>query len=265
MSPEAPGRTLWRRCVGAVCGRRTSLCALVLLIAGGAAADADARWTFLVRQLTNAQDPRARVQAALTLGATEDVTALAPLCAALSDAEALVRAAVARSLPNLHDPRALDCLLAHGEDSDALARGEVARAVATLRAGQERRPRVYVAVAEVVDDSDPPAEASFLTLARTRLVSRLQWMGAQVAPQTEDRAAVRANLSQAQLHGFQIRTRLARKGSEVAVVMVCLTYPDQEVLGEVTGKASGGRPEDALRALVPRLLQDLASTFDWNL
>lgn len=265
MSTEVSSGTVWRRGVRGVCARRKSLCALVLLIAGGAAADADARWTFLVRQLTTAQDPRARVQAALTLGATEDATALAPLCAALSDAEALVRAAVARSLPNLHDPRALDCLLAHGEDSDALARSEVARAIATLRQAQQRRPRVYVAVTEVVDDSDPPAEASLLTLARTRLVSRLQWMGAQVAPETEDRAALRASLSQAQLRGFQIRTRLARKGSEVAVVMVCLTYPDQEVLGEVTGKASGGRPEDALRALVPRLLQDLASTFDWNL
>jgi len=265
VSREAPSRTVWRRSVGAVCARRKSLCALVLLIAGGAAADADARWTFLVRQLTTAQDPRARVQAALTLGATEDATALAPLCAALSDAEALVRAAVARSLPNLHDPRALDCLLAHGEDSDALARSEVARAIATLREAQKRRPRVYVAVTEVVDDSDPPAEASLLRLARTRLVSRLQWMGAQVAPETEDRTALQASLSQSQLRGFQIRTRLARKGSEVAVVMVCLTYPDQEVLGEVTGKASGGRPEDALRALVPRLLQDLASTFDWNL
>jgi HEAT repeats len=265
VSTEASSQRVWQRGVGAVCARRRSLSALVLLIAGGAAADADARWTFLVRQLTSAQDPRARVQAALTLGATEDATALAPLCAALSDAEPLVRAAVARSLPHLHDPRALDCLLGHGEDSDALARSEVVHAIAMLREVQQHRPRVYVAVTEVVDDSDPPAEASFLTLARTRLVSRLQWMGAQVAPETEDHAAVRANLSQAQLRGFQIRTRLVRKGSEVAVVMVCLTYPDQEVLGEVTGKASGGRAEDALRALVPRLLQDLASTFDWNL
>jgi len=96
-------------------------------------------------------------------------------------------------------------------------------------------------------------------------VSRLQWMGAQVAPEAEERSVARANLTQAQLRGFQIRARLARRGSEVAVVMVCLTYPDAQVLGEVTGKASGGRPEDALRALVPRLLQDLASTFEWNL
>ena len=52
---------------------------------------------------------------------------------------------------------------------------------------------------------------------------------------------------------------------EVSVAVVCLTYPEQEVLGEVTGRATGGRPEDALRALVPRLLQDLAATFEWNL
>ncbi len=245
--------------------RRRSVCTLLLLLASGASADADARWAFLVRQLTTAQDPRARVQAALTLGATEDASALAPLCAALADPEPLVRAAVARSLPNLHEPAALDCLLAHGTDTDALAREEVARAVATLREVRERRPKVYVAVPPVVDDSDPPAEASLLSLAHTRLVSRLRWMGAQVASGAEDRTAVRATLASAQLQGFQIRARLARKGSEVAVVMVCLSYPDQQVLGEVTGRASGGRPEDALRALVPRLLQDLAATFEWKL
>jgi HEAT repeats len=230
-----------------------------------ARAEGDARWNFLVRQLTTARDPRARVQAALSLGATEEGSALAPLCAALADAEALVRATAAKSLPGLHDARALDCLAAHGEDSDALARGEVARAMTALRAAGERRPRVYVAVTPVVDDSNPPADASLLALARSRLVGRLQWMGALVAPESEDRSGVRATLSRGQLQGFQVRTRLVQRGSEVAVVMACLSYPDQQVLGEVTGKASGGRPEDALRALVPRLLQDLAATFEWNL
>ena len=257
--PAVRGVSRWVR------ARRQSVCALVLPAAGGASADADARWAFLVRQLTTAQDPRARVQAALTLGATEDASALGPLCTALGDPEPLVRAAVARSLPALHDAAALDCLLAHGTDPDALARQEVASAVATLQQVRERRPKVYVAVTPVVDDSDPPADASLLSLAHARLVSRLRWMGAQVAPEVEDRTSARARLANSQLQGFQIRTRLARKGSEVAVVVVCLSYPDQQVLGEVTGRASGGRPEDALRALVPRLLQDLAATFEWKL
>jgi hypothetical protein len=239
--------------------------ALVLLLGQGALADGDARLNFLVRQLTTAHDPRARVQAALSLGTTEEVSALAPLCTALGDPDPVVRATVAKSLPSLHDAKALDCLAAHGEDSDTLARSEVARAMATLRAARERRPRVYVAVTEVVDDSDPPADSGLLTLARTRLVSRLRWMGAEVAPDGEDHAAARATLARQKLQGFQIRTRLAQRGSEVGVVMACLSYPDQQVLGEVTGKASGGRAEDALRALVPRLLQDIAKTFEWNL
>lgn len=264
---SAPGASSWaqRRGVDVLCARRKSLFALVLLLAPGAFAQADARWTFVVRQLTTARDSRARVQAALTLGTTEDAMALAPLCTALADPEPLVRAAVARSLPSLHVAKALDCLLAHGEDPDALARDEVARAVAILEKAGQHQPRVYVAVTEVVDDSDPPADASLLALARTRLVSRLQWMGAEVAPEVEDRSAARATLAKARLKGFQIRTRLARKGSEVAVVMVCLSYPDEQMLGEVTGRASGGRPEDALKALVPRLLEDLAATFEWNL
>jgi HEAT repeats len=247
------------------CRAAWGVCTLVLLVAQPAAADGDARLAFLVRQLTTARDPRARVQAALSLGTTEEASALVPLCTALTDQDPLVRATAARSLPNLRDPHALDCLLAHGEDSDALAREEVARAMTTLRATRERRPHVYVAVTEVVDDSNPPADAFLLTLARTRLVSRLLWMGAQVAPEAENREAARASLAKGQLQGFQIRTRLAQRGSEVGVVMACLSYPDQQVLGEVTGKASGGRPEDALRALLPRLLQDLAATFEWNL
>jgi HEAT repeat protein len=255
----------FNKALQALCARRKSVSALLLLLAGGAAADADARLAFLVRQLTSAQDPRARVQAALTLGATEDAAALGPLCTALGDSEALVRAAVARALPSLRDPAALDCLVGHGEDPDALARAEVARAILALREVKGRRPKVYVAVTPVVDDSDPPADAALLALARARLVSRLQWMGAQVAPEAEDPAAVHATLARAQARGFQVRTRLARRGSEVAVVMVCLSYPEQEVLGEVTGRASGGRPEDALKALVPRLLQDLSTTFEWNL
>jgi HEAT repeat protein len=245
-------------------GRRV-LVALVLLLAPAAQAQSDARWAFVVRQLTTARDVRARIQAALTLGTTEDAMALGPLCTALADPEPLVRAAVARSLPSLHDAKALDCLLAHGEDPDALARDEVAHAVAALKKAAQHQPRVYVAVTEVVDDSDPPADAALLALAKTRLVSRLQWMGAVVAPEVEDRSSARATLAKSQLRGFQVRTRLARKGSEVAVVMVCLSYPEEQMLGEVTGRASGGRPEDALKALVPRLLQDLAATFEWNL
>lgn len=244
---------------------RRSVTAFLLLASGVASADADARWAFLVRQLAQAQDPRARVQAAVALGTTEDASALGPLCTALSDPDALVRAAAAKSLPGLREAAALDCLLGHGEDADPLARTEVARAVASVRALRDRSPRVYVAVLPVADASDPPADAALLALARSRLLSRLRWMGAEVAPEAEDRAAARAALSRSQLRGFQLRTRLAQRGAEVSVAVVCLTYPEQEVLGEVTGRATGGRPEDAVRALVPRLLQDLAATFEWNL
>jgi HEAT repeats len=250
-------------------GRRRSdrrrATALLLLASGVAAADADARWSFLVRQLASAQDPRARVQAAMALGATEEASALAPLCAALRDSDPLVRAAVAKSLPSLHEPGALDCLLAHGQDADPLARAEVAQAVASVRALAERSPRISVAVLPVADASDPPADPALLALARTRLQNRLRWMGAEVASEPEDRSVARAAMTRAQLRGFQLRTRLVHRGSEVSLTVVCLTYPEQEVLGEVTGRATGGRPEDAVRALVPRLLQDLAATFEWNL
>jgi len=239
--------------------------ALLLLWPTVAAGDGDARSAFLVRQLTSARDPRARVQAAVALGSTEDPGAVAPLCAALSDPDPLVRAAVARSLPSTREAGALECLLGHGEDADALARSDIGRAVASLRALRERRPRVYVVLAPVADASDPPADAALLASLRTRLAGRLRWMGAEVGPDEQDPSSARDARARSPLRGFQLRARLARRGPEVAVVVACLTFPDLEVLGEVSGRASGGRPEDAVRALVPRLLQDLATTFEWNL
>lgn len=244
---------------------RRSVMAWLLLASGGASADADARWSFLVRQLAQAQDPRARVLAAVALAATEDASALGPLCTALADPDPLVRAAAAKSLPSLREAAALDCLQGHGEDADPLARSEVARAAASVRALGARIPRVSVAVLPVSDASDPPTDAALLALLRSRLVSRLRWMGAEVAPEAGDPGPARAAVARSQLRGFQLRPRLAQRGAEVSVAVVCLTYPEQEVLGEVTGRATGGRPEDAVRALVPRLLQDLAATFEWNL
>jgi hypothetical protein len=46
---------------------------------------------------------------------------------------------------------------------------------------------------------------------------------------------------------------------------VCLTWPSKQILGEVRVKGSGGAPMDLIRALVPRLIEDAASTFDWEL
>lgn len=233
----------------------------VVLLGGIARADGDPRIAFLARQLGTATDPRARAQAALTLGTTEAPGALAPLCAALGDPEPLVRAAVARSLPELHDLAVLECLAGHAADPAPDAQGEIRRSLALLRKLKERTPMVHVWVDPVRDPSTPPLGEALCVEARTRLVRRLAWSGARSdAVESAPKVATRGTPS------YLLQPTLLRgDGGALVLAAVCLTWPSKQILGEVRVRGSGGAPMDLVRALVPRLIQDAASTFEWEL
>ena len=244
-----PARTLRRVALGTV------------LLGGTALADGDPRIAFLARQLGTATDPRVRAQAALTLGATDAPGALGPLCAALADPEALVRSAVARSLPELHDLGALDCLTAHAGEAAPEAQAEIRRAVAVLKKVKERKRTVDVWVEPVRDPGSPPLGEALCGEARTRLVKQLAWSGARSdGVESAPKAAKKGTPA------YLLQPTLVR-GDSGAVVMaaVCLTWPSKQILGEVRVKGSGGTPMDLVRALVPRLIEDAASTFEWEL
>jgi hypothetical protein len=232
-----------------------------VLLGGTALAEGDPRIAFLVRQLGTATDPRVRAQAALTLGATDAPGALGPLCAALADPEALVRSAVARSLPELHDLGALECLVAHAGDTAPDAQAEIRRAVAVLKKVKERKPAVDVWVEPVRDPGSPPLGDALCGEARTRLVKRLAWSGArsdgvESAPKAAKKGTPAYLLQPTLLRG---------DGGAVVMAAVCLTWPSKQILGEVRVRGSGGTPVDLIRALVPRLIEDAASTFEWEL
>jgi HEAT repeat protein len=208
-----------------------------VLLGAPALGEEDPRLAFLTRQLASAADPRVRAQAALTLAATEAPGALRPLCAALADREPLVRTAVARSLPELHDLGALECLLAQPPEPVPEAQAEIRRA-------------------------SPPLGEALCGEVRTRLVRRLTWSGArsdaaESAPKARPRKGTAAFLLQP--------TLLRGDGGALVMAAVCLTWPSKQILGEVRVKGSGGAPVDLVRALVPRLIQDAASTFEWEL
>ena len=231
------------------------------LLGGAAQAEGDPRIAFLARQLATATDPRVRAQAALTLGTTEAPGALEPLCAALGDPEPLVRSAVARSLPELHDLGALECLVAHAGDTAPEPQAEIRRAVAVLRTVKERKPTVNVWVEPVRDPSSPPLGEALCGEARTRLVRRLTWSGArsdgvESAPRGKTKGTPAYLLQPTLLRG---------DGGAVVMAAVCLTWPNRQILGEVRVRGSGGTPVDLVRALVPRLIEDAASTFEWEL
>jgi hypothetical protein len=232
-----------------------------VLLGATALAEGDPRIAFLVRQLGTATDPRVRAQAALTLGATDVPGALGPLCAALGDPEPLVRSAVARSLPELHDLGALECLVAHAGDTAPEPQAEIRRAMAVLERVKERKPTVDVWVEPVRDRGSPPLGEALCGEARTRLVKRLAWSGArsdgvESAPKAAKKGTPAYLLQPTLLRG---------DGGAMVMAAVCLTWPSKQILGEVRVKGSGGTPVDLVRALVPRLIEDAASTFEWEL
>ena len=245
------GRTL-RRAVLAACG---------LLACGSARADGDPRLALLARQLSSATDPRVRAQAALTLGTTEATGARGVLCAALADPVPLVRVAAARALPELHELEALDCLLAHSGDPEPPVEAEVQRSVARLREVKTRTPTVAVWVDGVRDPSTPPLGPELCAETQARLVTRLTWAGARsgVAKAAKGSSHPRA------VPAFLLKPTLLRSERGVELAAVCLTWPSKQILGEVRVRGSGGAPPDLVRALVPRLLDDAARTFEWNL
>ena len=245
-----PARTLRTVALGAV------------LLGAPALGEEDPRLAFLSRQLATAADARVRAQAALTLGTTEAPGALGPLCAALGDPEPLVRTAVARSLPELHDLGALECLAAHAGDSAPEPQAEIRRGIALIRKVKERRTTVDVWVDPVRDPSSPPLGEAICGEVRTRLVKRLTWSGARSdAVESAPRAAIKKGPPAYLLQP----TVLRGDGGALTMAAVCLTWPSKQILGEVRVKGSGGTSLDLIRALVPRLIQDAASTFEWEL
>jgi HEAT repeat protein len=229
-----------------------------------ALAQGDPRITHLTRQLTGARDVRVRAQSALVLGNTDDPEALSPLCTGLRDDSGLVRAAAAKALAALKEPGGTECLRAHARDPDGDARRAILEALRALEQPRSARARFYLAFGGVADRSAGlPEDLRQLTEARLRrsLASR----GALLAPPDESRGAARAALQRLRVSGFWLRAEVhAQPGGGLRLALVCMTYPDRVLLGQVEVKATGARPADLLRALAPRAIEEAAQTFEWS-
>src|SRR5512134_389950 len=92
--------------------KRTRWLGVVALLGGvtfASAVLADSRIDFLIDRLKS-DDFKVRTNAALALGATNDQSAIQPLCGALSDGNDVVRQAAAAGLKRLGRSSALGCL-----------------------------------------------------------------------------------------------------------------------------------------------------------
>lgn len=237
---------------------------LLLLAPCAALAQGDTRLAFLGRQLQQGKDPRTRSQAALVLGATEDPEAVPLLCGSLKDASELVRAAAAKSLAKLLEPSALGCLQAHKGEADAAAKAAVEGAVTALKEYQARPPRFYVSM-ETLKDRTGKLPADLVKATEARLRSRLVRSGGMVAPAKESKAAAKGALKKLGVPGFRITPEIrATESGGLQVAIVCLTYPELSLMGQVEVNAGGAQPGDLLKALVPKAVEEAAETFEWS-
>lgn len=237
--------------------------ALLILLAQPASAQVDARVAFLTKQLEKGKDPRARSQAALVLGATEEPEAVQPLCTGLGDESELVRASAAKGLATLKEISALDCLKKHKE-TDAATLVAMREAIKALEDFKSRPPRIYVDFTGVKDKTGK-LSPDLLKITEERLKRRLIQTGALLAPPKEAKKAAQGVLKKNKISGYRLTAEIqTTETGGLRIALLCLSYPDLALLGQVDVQAAGAAPEDLLKALVPKAIQDVAQTFEWK-
>ena len=67
------------------------------------------------------------------------------------------------------------------------------------------------------------------------------------------------------IQGFRLQAEIhPTEGGGLRVSVVCISYPDQSLLGDVELQASGAKPEELLKVLAPRIIDEAADTFEWD-
>lgn len=242
-----------------------SLIALMLFsLPGVVLAQVDARTASLSKQLGQGKEPRLRSQAALGLGSSDDPEAVKPLCAGLKDPSEQVRAAAAQALGKLKEVAGLECLKARKGETDAAAQAAIKASMQALQGLKEQAPRLYVSFGGVKDKTGQ-LRPEVVKFAEARMRRKLMQVGALLAPAKESKAAAQGVLRKHGIHGFRVQAELHdTESGGLKVRMVCIGYPDQALLGDVEVQASGAKPEELLKVLAPRIIEEAADTFEWD-
>jgi hypothetical protein len=239
--------------------------ALAVAAAASGVAHAGSRTDYLTRQLENGRDARVRAQAAVMLGALNDPAAATPLCTGLSDSEPVVRMAAASGLGALEELSTISCLEAHRKDSDPEVAQEVQKALKALLAIRDRKPELYIAI-DPISDKEGRLSREMIQLADNRFRAKLTALGSLLAPTGESQASAKQTIQRRRLKKAYLLmpafVSLPNGGLQINVL--CLTYPERAILGEVNVRAAGGKSDDLIRAIVPKVIEEVASTFEWS-
>ena len=236
------------------------LAAVFVVCALSATAWADTRTTFLIDRI-KAEDFRVRTNAALALGGTNDEAAVQPLCAALGDANEVVRQAVAAGLKRLGRGSSLACMKARlAIESSEGVKLQLNRAIAGVEAlappatvalidvppKSVPGAKIYVSISPVANNTGrDQADVDRVVLGAMR--TKLESLGTvQIAPRTESLDAARVVLGRRKLKGYYLAVSVdnfdyAAGSLKVKVKVAVFTYPGKDLRGEVpAGAAQSG-------------------------
>ncbi|HYO55616.1 HEAT repeat domain-containing protein [Archangium sp.] len=227
-------------------------------------AQTDPQTASLGRRLKQGAEPQHRVQAARVLGESDDPEALQPLCGGLQDSSEQVRAAAAQALGKLKEVAGLECLKARKSETDAAAQAAIKTSIQTLQELKNRAPRVYVLFGGVKDKTGD-LRPEVVKFAEARMRRKLTQVGALLAPAKESKAAAQGVLRKHGIQGYRVLAEVhSTDAGGLKVRMVCIGYPDHALLGDVEVQASGAKPEELLKVLAPRIVEEAADTFEWD-
>lgn len=103
-------------------------------------------------------------------------------------------------------------------------------------------------------------------LAEKELHDKLAAFGAAFAPGGEDKKAAIGVIKAKSLKGYQLKLALTPGANEKAleVNLLVMSYPEQALKGNWSVKASGGKQEKLIHAMVWRVVDDAAGDLDWK-
>jgi hypothetical protein len=209
---------------------------------------AQSRVADLAKQLRTADDFRVRTQAALALGASGDVAAVAPLCDGLKDKIPAVRAGAAAGLGKLGKKEGAACLkTARAAEKDGSVAAQIDQSIAKIQGGGSDAPppigadaKYYVAIEVQSKSSKPLPEVE--KLVRGAIQSKLLSAGGfAIAPKAETPAQAGQIVKAKKLAGFfliaTVEAPVYSGGNLMQKMTVTIwNYPDKALKGQVAPK-----------------------------
>lgn len=112
----------------------------------------------------------------------------------------------------------------------------------------------------------PMAESDLRPLVEKLMHTKLEALGAAFAPEGEDKKTALAAIKANHLKGFQLGVTLEAGDApgSMKVQLLVMSYPEQALKGSWSVKASGGKPEKLVAAMVNRVVDDAAGDLDWK-